>query len=620
MEILDKFLLQEERNGFTVNEVMKRSWAAYIEILDDIIEICNKHSLKLFASYGTLLGAVREHGFIPWDDDVDVGLVGMDYVNFLEILSKEYGDKYTILNPYTRTWYSMNFTHITNAPRTSFKREDIRRWHGCPFVTGLDVYPYYYVPRNESDERFILNLLGKIDDTIAMNRELMSMVDGSRIVADNNVIGKEVALKLIELQRETGYEFSNDRPIENQLEILYDQVCRITPEEDADFVVRYDEYFKDRTRKIPKDHFEKTLLKSFEYISIPVPIGYDAILTDRFGHDYIMPRNIGAAHDYPYYSKQLKDEKYYREELESEKRPRYGSVEIKRSPRKKNVLYHTGMREMLIHCEKAPEKIKSVLRSFSINEEYELWWMPDVFLKNDDIALDEVAPDLMKQYESIIHDFIEKGCNVCDIGTDIGKAINECDEYYGDPGVIADSFREAGKKTTIQNYSVMGIEADEKYRIDEDIEEAGTIVKSIDDEIPDVPEEWKKNLYRSDGSRKKIILFITTLSVLYHYKEKTIDKWKSVIKIFREKTNDIALIWKCEPILSDVKPLLGSKLVQDFDDLVNLFRKEQVGILIEGEADHVVSLVDAIYGDSDALMRKAIESKIPVMIENPEII
>ena len=115
-------------------------------------------SLNMFACYGTLLGTVREHGSIAWDD-VDVGLVGMDYVRFLDILSKEYGDKYIILNPYTKTWHSMNFTHITNTLSVSFEREHLKKWHGCPFMTGLDVYPYYYIPRNPDDEEYIMDVL-----------------------------------------------------------------------------------------------------------------------------------------------------------------------------------------------------------------------------------------------------------------------------------------------------------------------------------------------------------------------------------------------------------------------------------------------------------------------------
>ena len=110
-----EFYENEIKYGFTISEVMKRSWASDIDNLSEILTLCKRHSLKIFACYGTLLGAVREHGFIPWDDDIDMGLVGEDYVRFLDIASKELGNKYRILNPYTREWYTMNFTHITDA-------------------------------------------------------------------------------------------------------------------------------------------------------------------------------------------------------------------------------------------------------------------------------------------------------------------------------------------------------------------------------------------------------------------------------------------------------------------------------------------------------------------------
>ena len=66
MEFPKEFFLDEVREGFYVPAMMKRAWAAEIEILFEIDKICEKHELHYCIDYGTLLGAILHRGFIPW--------------------------------------------------------------------------------------------------------------------------------------------------------------------------------------------------------------------------------------------------------------------------------------------------------------------------------------------------------------------------------------------------------------------------------------------------------------------------------------------------------------------------------------------------------------------------
>lgn len=60
-----------------------------IEILDYIVSICNSNKLRYFLAGGTLLGAIRHEGFIPWDDDIDIAMPRRDYEKIIRILKKK---------------------------------------------------------------------------------------------------------------------------------------------------------------------------------------------------------------------------------------------------------------------------------------------------------------------------------------------------------------------------------------------------------------------------------------------------------------------------------------------------------------------------------------------------
>ena len=79
-------------------ETLKHVQRLEMGILRDFIDVCKENNLTYFALAGTGIGALRHQGFIPWDDDIDVGLPRKDYEKLLEVFESKYSDKYTIGN------------------------------------------------------------------------------------------------------------------------------------------------------------------------------------------------------------------------------------------------------------------------------------------------------------------------------------------------------------------------------------------------------------------------------------------------------------------------------------------------------------------------------------------
>lgn len=121
------------------NEELKQLQSLGTEMLWAFIDVCDKLKLRYYVAYGTLLGAVRHEGFIPWDDDVDVVMPRADYEVFLEKATAMLPAHMVVQNHHTEDASYINFTKIRNINTTFVEKQcrELRIRHGV----FIDVFP-----------------------------------------------------------------------------------------------------------------------------------------------------------------------------------------------------------------------------------------------------------------------------------------------------------------------------------------------------------------------------------------------------------------------------------------------------------------------------------------------
>lgn len=109
-----------------------------LNILKFIDYVCRKYDIKYFLSYGSLLGAVRHKGFIPWDDDIDISMMREEYEKLKLAIKKENHPRYKIMDYYTTDWYFQNFMVVID---TETIIEDVVKQKPTKSSLFVDIFP-----------------------------------------------------------------------------------------------------------------------------------------------------------------------------------------------------------------------------------------------------------------------------------------------------------------------------------------------------------------------------------------------------------------------------------------------------------------------------------------------
>ena len=130
------------------NETLRKVQLAQLEIGKEIKRVCDENGIKYFLDSGTLLGAIRHKGFIPWDDDMDMGMLREDYERFIEIAPKELKPEYFLQTWKTDKSYPYAFAKIRKKGTVFI--EAVSQKTNAHNEIFVDVFPYDIYPDDET--------------------------------------------------------------------------------------------------------------------------------------------------------------------------------------------------------------------------------------------------------------------------------------------------------------------------------------------------------------------------------------------------------------------------------------------------------------------------------------
>ena len=138
--------MPEVRCGCEITAKTKRFWKVQLDMLELFMQICDKYHFRWQVNGGTLLGAVRHHGYIPWDDDIDIIMPRKDYDEFNRVAAKELPSHIALENPWVNPAEFGNQSRLRNSNTTQIDEWHLQRYDASNQGIFIDILPTDDVP------------------------------------------------------------------------------------------------------------------------------------------------------------------------------------------------------------------------------------------------------------------------------------------------------------------------------------------------------------------------------------------------------------------------------------------------------------------------------------------
>lgn len=230
-----------------------------LEILKNIASFCDKHNLRYYLTYGTLIGAIRHKGFIPWDDDIDIQMPQKDYEQFIKLF------KHPHLKAIVPGTPMAKHTFVKVIDTRTVKMEPGFDYSNGYLGIDVDIFPLDGTPENDAEfETWYKQLMNYYKKYYYSTQTMKGSLKHKLKLA---------AWRLI--LRSPDYYL-------NQIKKLHDQYSY----EDCKYVGSITCLYDSPKNRVPKTCFESTVDVEFEGYTFKAPVGYDYLLTHIYG-DYM---------------------------------------------------------------------------------------------------------------------------------------------------------------------------------------------------------------------------------------------------------------------------------------------------------------------------------------------
>ncbi|VDG17854.1 LicD family protein [Lactobacillus sp.] [Lactiplantibacillus mudanjiangensis] len=235
-----------------------------LNLMQVVINICDAEKIDYFLIGGSLLGAVRHQGFIPWDDDIDIGMRRSDYQRFIAVANHYLDpDAYFLQTGASDPDYALSYMKLLDVNTYIEEKNNVNNAFKGVFV---DIFPFDKIP-DDADLRRSQLMHFKLEDAAILLRLNYNFVKTPL----RKLITKKTAQQLAEVNEHKQQREEYMRLYENSDSRTYKNLAS-----------QYD-YDKEI---LTADELTQLKFAPFETIQVKIPVAYDAILTRMYG-DYM---------------------------------------------------------------------------------------------------------------------------------------------------------------------------------------------------------------------------------------------------------------------------------------------------------------------------------------------